>query len=125
MGYPTYVPTELDEASEQLAALSQWIDCYGPNAARSREAQLWGRTMKGGEEHGEVVDAMIAYTGQNPRKGQSGTLAEVEKELLDEAVSALGAIQHLRDVHGHAGPLPIQALFAHLQFLCDRAGLDG
>jgi hypothetical protein len=135
MDYPSFlvrneeqdsiVADEVLLAARQLTHISRWIDGYGPNAERPLEAQLWNRTMKGGEEHGEVVAAMIAYTGQNPRKGQSGTLAEVEKELLDEVVSALGAIQHLRDVHGHDGPSPLEALFRHLEFLHTRAGLDG
>lgn len=130
MGYPTYGPSidmwgELFEPTVHLTAISRWIDEYGPNAGRPLEAQLWGRTMKGGEEHGEVVEAMIAYTGQNPRKPAVEYLNLVEKELLDEAVAALGAVQHLRDKHGHGGPPPLEALHAHIEFVYRRAGLDG
>lgn len=57
-------------------------------------AQDWARVAKACEEAGETVKAYIAYTGQNPRKGKSGTLGEVLEELADTAFSAIFGIQH-------------------------------
>lgn len=104
-----------------LAGLSRWIDDHPANAARDPEAALWGRIAKVTEEAGEVTAALIAVTGQNPRKPPSGTLADVEKELLDVAVTALAAVEHLRGNDGGA----LAALHAHLDALAVRAGLAG
>lgn len=38
-------------------------------------AQHWARVAKAGEEAGEAVDALIAWTGQNPRTDR-GTLTK-------------------------------------------------
>ena len=102
-----------------LAALSRWIDEHPANAARDREAALWGRLAKVTEEAGEVVAALIAVTGQNPRKPASGSMADVEKELLDVAVTALAAVEHLRGNDGGS----LAALDAHVAALAVRAGL--
>jgi NTP pyrophosphatase (non-canonical NTP hydrolase) len=104
-----------------LAGLSRWIDDHPANAARDREAALWGRIAKVTEEAGEVTAALISVTGQNPRKPASGSFADVEKELLDVAVTALAAVEHLRG--NDAGALG--ALHAHLEALAVRAGLAG
>lgn len=102
-----------------VAALSRWIDEHPPNAARDREAALWGRVTKVAEESGEVVAALIALTGQNPRKPADGSLADVEKELLDVALTALAAVEHLRGNDGTA----MAALDAHAAAVAERAGL--
>lgn len=88
---------DFDEAQERLSALSEWIDAS--NAHRDAEAVLWGRVAKIGEEHGEAIQTLIAWTGQNPRKpradyklGRDALVAE----LLDVAITALGAIEHVR-----------------------------
>lgn len=78
---------------QQIAALSTWVD--RANAHRDPEAQEWGRIGKIGEEFGEVIEAYIGLTGQNPRKGTTHTADDVLKELLDVAVTALGAWEHL------------------------------
>ena len=57
-------------------------------------AQDWGRVAKIGEEFGEAIDALIAYTGQNPRKGVCGEKSALLEELADVAMTALLAIQH-------------------------------
>jgi hypothetical protein len=129
MGYPGYnleesVGADVLDATVRLKVLSRWIDDYGPNAERPLEAQLWGRTMKGGEEHGEVVAAMILYTCQNPRKPGPSPLNKVVKELLDEATAALGGIQHIIDKHNYPGDDPIAMLFMHIGVMVHRAGLD-
>ena len=87
------VPTA-SEISEYISALSRWID--EGNAARPSEAQTWARLAKITEEAGEVVAAYIGATGQNPRKGVTHSTADVEAELLDVAITALAALEHLR-----------------------------
>ena len=57
-------------------------------------AQDWARVAKVNEEAGEAIQALIALTGQNPRKGVTGTLGELLDELADTALSAIYAIQH-------------------------------
>ena len=87
------VPTA-SEISEYISALSRWID--EGNAARPSEAQTWARLAKITEEAGEVVAAYIGATGQNPRKGVSHTMDDVQEELLDVAITALAALEHIR-----------------------------
>jgi diadenosine tetraphosphate (Ap4A) HIT family hydrolase/NTP pyrophosphatase (non-canonical NTP hydrolase) len=81
-------------SAAQIAAVSRWID--QANARRDPEAITWGRLAKLTEESGEVIEAFIGATGQNPRKGTTHTLHDVQEELLDVAVTALGALEHLR-----------------------------
>lgn len=57
-------------------------------------AQDWARISKIGEEFGEVIDAFIGVTGQNPRKGVHGTEDDVNNELVDVALTAILALQH-------------------------------
>jgi hypothetical protein len=57
-------------------------------------AQDWARIAKISEELGEVVDAFIGITGQNPRKGYYSSQEDVIKELLDVACTALLAVEH-------------------------------
>lgn len=86
--------------AEALVALSKWIDAA--NAHRDPEAVTWGRLAKLAEEGGEVIEAFIGATGQNPRKGITHTIADVGDELLDVAITALGAYEHLTDHQGLA-----------------------
>ena len=88
------------QLAEMVATASRWIDAYGPNRARDYEAQLWGRVAKVGEECGEVIAAMIGATGQNPRKAVTHTLDDVREELLDVALTALAAYEHMTDNEG-------------------------
>ncbi len=88
------------DAAVALVRVSRWIDAG--NAHRDPEAVTWGRLAKISEEHGEVIEAFIGATAQNPRKGLTHSMADVEAELLDVAVTALGAIEHLRGHDGQA-----------------------
>ena len=78
-----------------LAALSEWLDSQNRLMGRDGEAITWGRLAKVGEECGEVIAAYIGATGQNPRKGFTHTPNDVIEELLDVAVTALGAVEHM------------------------------
>ena len=111
-------------ASDRVNALSQWIDgglAWDDIGAtgRSHEAKLMHRAIKIGEEYGEVVQAIIGSTGANPRKGYTHDRADVDKELLDVALTALGAWAH---THGNVSD-PLAALVGHIHSVCDRAGV--
>lgn len=92
--------TDMKLLSASLVSLSRWIDAA--NAHRDSEAQTWGRLSKIGEEYGEVIAAYIGMTGQNPRKGVTHCLDDVIEELLDVALSALAAVEHLTSHDGDA-----------------------
>jgi NTP pyrophosphatase (non-canonical NTP hydrolase) len=111
--------SDIQDTASQLAALSQWIDTSPANAARDPEAALWGRVAKVGEEHGEVIAALVGATGQNPRKGVTHTLDDVEAELLDVALTALCAVEHLNANEGASMGL----LAEKVRRVFDRAGL--
>lgn len=98
-----------------LVELSSWID--RGNEHRDPEAATWARLAKITEEAGEVVAAYIGATGQNPRKGVTHSAADVEDELLDVAITALSAVEHLR---GHDGR-SLELLEEKLRRILDRA----
>lgn len=104
-------------AASNLVALSLWIDAG--NAERDPEAVTWGRLAKIAEEAGEVIAAYIGYTGQNPRKGRTHQRHQVIDELLDVAVTALGAVEHLNDHDG----LALDALATKINAVAKRAGV--
>lgn len=101
----------------QLAEMSEWIDNF--NAHRDPEAVTWGRLGKIAEENGEVIEAYIGYTAQNPRKGKTHDKQDVLDELLDVAITALGAYEHL---DGHQGA-SVYALADKVDSILRRAGL--
>lgn len=84
-------------ANENLRRLSEWIDNAPINVEQSQEARLWGRTAKVAEEAGEVISEVVLLTGQNPRKAYGGNVLDLEAEMYDVAITALGAIWHLYD----------------------------
>lgn len=58
-------------------------------------AQHWARVAKAGEEAGEAIDALISWTGQNPRKPQRDeAFEELLDELADTALTGIYAMQH-------------------------------
>ena len=79
--------------SARIAALSEWID--EGNRHRDGEAVTWGRLAKIAEEHGEVIEAFIGATRQNPRKGITHGMEDVAAELFDVALTALAAYFHV------------------------------
>lgn len=89
-----------DKSQGALVALSEWIDAG--NTHRDPEAITWGRLAKIAEEGGEVIEAFIGATGQNPRKGVTCAMDAVLEELLDVAVTALGAYEHIDAHRGRA-----------------------
>lgn len=107
--------TEISQTS--LVALSRWIDAG--NSHRASESITWGRLAKIAEENGEVIAAFIGATGQNPRKGITCSIEEVLQELLDVAVTALGAYEHLDAHRGRA----LSELDAKIARVAERAGV--
>lgn len=110
-------PTPADMSAD-LARVSRWIDAA--NSGRNSEAATWARLAKITEEAGEVVAAYIGLTGQNPRKGVTHTMEDVEEELLDVAITALAALEHVR---GHDGR-SMDLLFDKILRTKVRAGLS-
>jgi NTP pyrophosphatase (non-canonical NTP hydrolase) len=94
-------PVQIMTPVDIIVALSRWVDEHEANAGRDPEALSWHRVAKVSEEAGEVIDAMIQYTGGNPRKQEKvGDPNPVIEELLDTAIAALGAVEHMTGNHG-------------------------
>ncbi|GGW82908.1 MazG-like family protein [Streptomyces lomondensis] len=73
-------------------ALWKWLDSNRP--IEDREGLLL-RILKLNEEVGEVAEAVIGATGQNPRKGVTHTWDDVQAELCDVVITALVALRTL------------------------------
>lgn len=81
--------------NDTVRRVDEWLD----NAVTDRYqdeplGQDWARVAKAAEEAGEAISALIACTGQNPRKGVCGTREELLGELADVALTGILAIQH-------------------------------
>lgn len=108
-------------AGKRLAALSTWLDEHISGDDPSSTVALdWARIGKIGEEFGEVIEALIGWTGQNPRKGVTHVQHDVTRELLDVAVTALGAVEHLTGNRGAS----VEFLFDHIAKVAKRAGVE-
>ncbi|MFJ4644077.1 MazG-like family protein [Streptomyces bobili] len=77
---------------ETVDALCGWLDAGQP--VTGREGLLL-RMLKLSEEVGEVAQAVIGATGQNPRKGTSHSWEDVQSELCDVVITALVALRTL------------------------------
>jgi NTP pyrophosphatase (non-canonical NTP hydrolase) len=75
-----------------IDALWTWIDANRPIGGQD---SLLLRILKLSEEVGEVAEAVIGATGQNPRKGMSHTWDDVQGELCDVVITALVALRTL------------------------------
>ncbi|MEU6139088.1 MazG-like family protein [Streptomyces sp. NPDC047081] len=75
-----------------IDALWAWVD--GNRPLNGKESLLL-RMLKLSEEVGEVAEAVIGATGQNPRKGVSHTWDDVQSELCDVVITALIALRTL------------------------------
>ena len=104
----------------RLAVLSNWIDTNPSNAGRDSEAATWGRISKVSEECGEVIATFIGVTGQNPRKGVTHDIDDVIEELLDVAVTALCAVEHLTGSRAES----VDRLDSKVERVVVRAGLE-
>lgn len=78
---------------ELNATLSDYFDAWLLNTEQTHLAYiLYARTAKLMEECGEVMEAVIGYTGDNPRKGKTHTIEDVQSELCDVILTALCAL---------------------------------
>ncbi|MFD9321916.1 MazG-like family protein [Streptomyces sp. NPDC060053] len=90
-------PTEPEAAGPTdlwatVDALWAWLDADATHGGREG---LLLRVLKLSEEVGEVAQAVIGATGQNPRKGVTHTWEDVQGELCDVAITALVALRTL------------------------------
>ncbi|MBQ0998469.1 MazG-like family protein [Streptomyces nigra] len=85
-----------DEATADLwndvDALWAWLETGQPHGGTEG---LLLRMLKLSEEVGEVAQAVIGATGQNPRKGVTHTWDDVQSELCDVVITALVALRTL------------------------------
>ena len=79
---------------QAIRAVDQWLDSAVPEHYQRTLAQDWARVAKVTEEAGEAIEALIGFTGQNPRKGITHTRRDVLDELADVALTGILAIQH-------------------------------
>ncbi|MFG2029502.1 MazG-like family protein [Streptomyces sp. NPDC048825] len=82
-----------DEMWETVGRLQEWLVRAQPS--RPPQEALLLRMLKLSEEVGEVAEAVIGATGQNPRKGTSHTWDDVQSELCDVIITAAVALRTL------------------------------
>ncbi|MDX3529641.1 MazG-like family protein [Streptomyces sp. ID05-39B] len=96
---------------ETVDALCAWLDAGQPVGGREG---LLLRMLKLSEEVGEVAQAVIGATGQNPRKGTSHSWEDVQSELCDVVITALVALRTLT-------PQAREVFAAHLARVAGRS----
>lgn len=111
--------TGLAELGGKIATLSEWIDGSYPPEMIGTELHQRRRLDKLMEEAGEAGQALGGQWGENPRKGVTHTADDVDGELLDVAVTALGAWESRNGNHGYS----IAALYDKMDGLLKRVGL--
>ncbi|KQV24088.1 MULTISPECIES: MazG-like family protein [unclassified Kitasatospora] len=77
---------------DTLDRLVAWLDSES-QLSESDERLL--RILKVTEEAGEVAQAVLGATGQNPRKGTTHTWTDVQHELCDVVFAAMVALRTL------------------------------
>ncbi|MET9912923.1 MazG-like family protein [Streptomyces sp. NPDC006476] len=85
-------PASPDDLWSAVDALWAWLEEGSPHGGRE---SLLLRVLKMSEEVGEVAEAVLGATGQNPRKGASHTWDDVQAELCDVVITALIALRTL------------------------------
>lgn len=109
----------VEELAVVVEAMDRHLDEDIPDSIPPM-AQDYARVAKGAEEVGEAIDALIGVTGQNPRKGTYGSMADVYMELCDVALTGLYALQHFtKDAEE-----TMEHLFARMHYHMERVGLD-
>ncbi len=107
-------------SSDVLMEFSKWIDdTYPEHIVKGGELHARRRIDKLMEEVGEVGEALGGLYGENPRKGVTHSLHDVLEELLDVAVTALGAYESLAPNPGHT----LDALDSKIISVGFRAGI--
>lgn len=83
-----------DDLWPSIARLHAWLELEADHPYDGQEGLLL-RLLKVQEEVGEVAQAVIGVTGQNPRKGITHTWDDVQSELCDVVITALVALRAL------------------------------
>jgi len=78
-----------DVTWDTVDRLVEWLD---RSSALPPETDKLLRLLKLSEEVGEVAQAVIGVTGQNPRKGVTHTWDDVTAELCDVILTAMVAL---------------------------------
>ncbi|MCX4986910.1 MazG-like family protein [Streptomyces sp. NBC_00572] len=104
----------MDTTWDGVQKLRGWLD--KENQAAAGDVKLL-RVLKIGEELGEAAEAITGVLGANPRKGNSHTWQDVEKELSDVIVTAMVALATIT-------PEAEKVLDARVQGLLDRLDLS-
>jgi NTP pyrophosphatase (non-canonical NTP hydrolase) len=80
----------MDDATwDTVGRLVEWLD---RSSTLPPDTEKLLRLMKLSEEVGEVAQAVIGVTGQNPRKGVTHTWGDVNAELCDVILTAMVAL---------------------------------
>jgi len=95
--------------------LVAWLD---ESSSLPPDTKTMVQILKITEEAGEVAEALIGVTGQNPRKGFSHSWQDVERELCDVIITAMVALTRIN-------PEARSAFAAHLSAVAERAGRGG
>lgn len=103
--------------TDQWATIKNLVDWLDHNNGHS-DAEIGLRILKLTEEAGEVAQAWIGVQGQNPRKGVTHTLIDVQDELCDVIVTAAVA---LASIVGN----PQYVLETKLDKIAARSGVNG
>ncbi|RVU26197.1 hypothetical protein EOT10_11530 [Streptomyces antnestii] len=106
-----FAPLTYDHVWDTVERLRAWLDA---NGRRTGQDAVLLRVLKLSEEVGEVAEAVIGATGQNPRKGESHSWQDVEAELCDVVVTALVALRTLT-------PDAPEVFAAHLRKVAERS----
>lgn len=82
--------------ADLVAEVDDWLDSGVAETYQGQPlAQDWARVAKVTEETGEAIEALIAWTGQNPRKPRrEDAREELLTELADVAITAILGMQH-------------------------------
>ena len=104
-------PMANDDVWAAIDDLWAWLDAN--ETQPGREALLL-RMLKLTEEVGEVAQAVIGATGQNPRKGTTHTWDDVQAELCDVVLTAMVALRTLT-------PDAQEVFTAHLERVRERS----
>ena len=100
---------------DEIDRLVAWLDA---GSTLPPETKTILQILKITEEAGEVAEALIGVTGQNPRKGFSHDWPDVERELCDVIITAMVALTRVN-------PQARAVFAAHLSAVSERAGHGG
>nr|WP_206439898.1 MazG-like family protein [Streptomyces scabichelini] len=97
---------------DTVGHLHEWLVRAQPS--RPPQEALLLRMLKLSEEVGEVAEAVIGATGQNPRKGTTHSWDDVQSELCDVIITAAVALRTLT-------PQAREVFAAHLDRVRERS----